>query len=151
MSSWGNVWNPPVVSVGVGVLVVSSIPQSPVWRCLREELEWWPVDILQATTQADWGLSPARPLGGGRAGETSLNHCQPARASASPPDRPSTAEKEGWWGMFEARRSCLVRVELVASRSEAEFHISRFSRLCEKNKKISPIGGYLLEIMREIT
>ena len=31
---------------------VCSIQYSPVWRCLREELEWSLVDILQATTQA---------------------------------------------------------------------------------------------------
>ena len=30
---------------------VCSIQYSPVWRCLREELEWSLVDILQATTQ----------------------------------------------------------------------------------------------------
>lgn len=96
------------------------------------------------------------PATGGREGrgERCLNHCQPGRASASPADRPSPAVGEritmGDVGSQE-KRSCLVRAELVASRSEAEFYIWSFSRLCKKNKKISPIGGYLLEIMREIT
>ena len=38
----------------------------PVWSGLREELEWSLVDILQATTQAESGLSPVSAGGGGR-------------------------------------------------------------------------------------
>ena len=69
---------------------VCSIQYPPVWRCLREELEWPLVDILQATSRLGLLLSSVgggvrlSPVsagereGGGRGGgeEGGLNHCQ---------------------------------------------------------------------------
>ena len=46
-----------------------SIQYSPVHRCLREELEWSLVDILQATTQAGEDSPQSLVEGGGGEGE----------------------------------------------------------------------------------
>ena len=80
---------------------VFSIP-SPVWRCLREELEWWLVDILQATTQLSWrrGVRALTSLcwgevgGGGRGGGVMLKSL-PGNASTSTIEQGKTAHNEG--------------------------------------------------------
>ena len=133
---------------------VGSIQYPPVSSLEMLERRTWVVAGRYFAGYYSGGLGTLpSPGSGGREGRRDILKSLPACQgfSFTCGQTQYSGGREGWWGMFEARRSCLVRVELVASRSEAEFHISRFSRLCEKNKKISPIGGYLLEIMREIT
>ena len=81
---------------------VCSIQYPPVWRCLREELEWPLVDILQARlgyySEEESGLSPvsAGEKWGGRGGGGGVMlKSLPGNASTSTIEQGKTAHNEG--------------------------------------------------------
>ena len=86
---------------------VCSIQYPPVWRCLREELEWPLVDILQATSRLGLLLSSVgggvrlSPVSagerGGRKGRRGGGRLKslPGNASTSTIEQGETAHNEG--------------------------------------------------------